>query len=265
MIGAIIGDIAGSRFEFNNAKSDKFKLLARECSFTDDTICTVAIADAVMNGRKYDDALRDWCGRYPHPMGGYGASFGAWINMPGAGPYWSFGNGAAMRVSAIPFLAESWDQVLVVARESALVTHDHPEGIKGAVVTAGAGWIILDNMFTLGNRGNGLVSNTKKAFKEWVGEFYDIPEYRPFSNPFNESCMNAVPVAASCLLASTSFEDAIRKAILVGGDSDTIGAIVGGWAEALYGVPEGMRKVAMTYLPGDIREVVREFYKTISA
>lgn len=258
MIGAIIGDIAGSRFEFNNAKSDKFKLLARECSFTDDTICTVAIADAVMNGRKFDDALRDWCGRYPHPMGGYGASFGAWIHSPGAGPYWSFGNGAAMRVSAIPFLATDHDQALEMAMASALVTHDHPEGVKGAATTATAGYVILE-----GRRAGESVEKIKTAFRVWVEGQYDIPEYRPFSNPFNESCMNAVPVGASCLLASTSFEDAIRKAILVGGDSDTICAIVGGWAEALYGVPEGMRKMAMTYLPGDIRAVVQQFYRTV--
>ena len=260
MIGAIIGDIAGSRFEFNNAKSERFKLLARECSFTDDTICTVAIADAVMNGRPFDVALRDWCGRYPHPKGCYGASFSAWLNTPGAGPYWSFGNGAAMRVSAIPFLASDHNQALEMAMESALVTHDHPEGVKGAATTATAGYIILGMA-----RKSESVDKIKAAFGFWVGNQYEIPEYRPFSNPFNETCMNAVPVAASCLLASSSFDDAIRKAILVGGDSDTIGAIVGGWAEALYGVPEGMRKMAMTYLPRDIQAVVREFYRRISA
>lgn len=263
MIGAIIGDIAGSRFEFSNTKTDKFKLLARECDFTDDTICTVAVADAIMHGRKFDEALRDWGWRYPHPKGGYGWSFGRWLKDRNAGPYWSWGNGAAMRVSAIPYLCESWDDVVSRANESAMVSHNHPEGIKGAVVTAGGSWIILDNMFALGDRTPGLVSNAKKAFADWVGSHYDVPEYRPFSNPFKETCMNAVPVAASCLLASTSFEDAIRKAVLVGGDSDTIAAITGGWAEALYGVPEGLSMIAKKYLPKDILGIVDEFYRIV--
>lgn len=263
MIGAIIGDIAGSRFEFNNARTDRFKLLARECDFTDDTICTVAIADAVMHGRPFDEALRDWGNRYPHPKGSYGASFGMWLRNPAVGPYWSFGNGSAMRVSAIPYLEASWEQVLNIARESASVTHDHPEGIKGAVVTAGAGWIILDVVLSMGRRDPLTVTVAKKRFREWVGKHYGVPAYRPFSNPFSETCMNAVPVAATCLLASTSFDDAIRKAIVVGGDSDTIAAIVGGWAEALYGVPAGLERMARQYLPEDILGVVDEFNKRV--
>ena len=255
MIGAIIGDIAGSRFEFKNARSERFKLLAKDCDYTDDTICTVAVADAVMHGRKFDEALRDWCGRYPRPKGSYGGSFSAWLAIPDAGPYWSFGNGAAMRVSSIPFLTTDMDECMRIAADSARVSHDHPEGIKGAVVTAAAGFI-LNERKTMGDT----IYNAKCAFNAWVGRHYLIPEYEPFSNPFNETCMNAVPVAAACLIASTDYADAIRRAIVVGGDSDTIAAITGGWAEALYGVPEPLQRKARTYLPGDMLEIVRQFY-----
>ena len=254
MIGAIIGDIAGSRFEFHNTRTEKFQLFTRECDFTDDTICTVAVADAIMNGRRFEVALRDWGNRYPHPKGGYGAAFGAWLDDKNAGPYWSWGNGAAMRVSALPILSGDFDTCLHYAAESARVSHDHPYGIKGAVVTAGAEFILFEHA----SEG---VAAAKEAFAEYVGKSYSIPQYRPFSNPFKETCMNAVPVAAACLLASTDFEDAIRKAIIVGGDSDTIAAICGGWAEALYGVPEHLAEKAMSYLPDDIRGVVEEFYE----
>ena len=256
MIGAIIGDIAGSRFEFKNTRSEHFKLLARDCDYTDDTICTIAIADAVMNGRKFDEALRDWCGRYLNPKGAYGGSFSAWLAIPDAGPYWSFGNGAAMRVSAIPALVDDFGLAVSIASESARVSHDHPEGIKGAVVTAGAGFILKERA-AMGDT----LYNAKSAFNAWVGRHYLIPEYKPFSNPFVESCMNAVPVAAACLLASKSFEDAVRKAIVVGGDSDTIAAITGGWAEALYGVPAALQRKARGYLPDDMLQIVRQFYK----
>lgn len=252
MIGSIIGDIAGSRFEFDNAKSDRFALFARDCSFTDDTICTVAIADAILNGKFFSDALREWGRAFPHPMGGYGASFSQWLNYPEpAVPYWSFGNGAAMRVSPIGLAYDTVARIATEAANSAACTHDHPEGIKGAVTTA-LGCLILRR------------TGDKDAFRaELETQYGTLPEYRPFSNAFDESCMNAVPVAASCLLASNDFEDAIRKAILVGGDSDTIAAIVGGWAEALYGVPDELQKEAGKYLPSAMKEVVREFYDRI--
>ena len=257
MIGAIIGDIAGSRFEFRNARTDKFQLFTKECDFTDDTICTVAVADAIMNGRRFEVALRAWGNRYLHPKGGYGAAFGAWLDDPNAGPYWSWGNGAAMRVSAIPLLSGDFDTCLHYATESAKVSHDHPWGIRGAFVTAGAEFLLYQH--------NGeSVAAAKAVFAKYVGQYYDIPKYKPFSNPFKETCMNAVPVAAACLLASTGFEDAIRKAIIVGGDSDTIAAICGGWAEALYGVPEDLFQKAMGYLPDDIKKVVWDFYDETS-
>lgn len=246
MIGAIIGDIAGSVYEFNNAKTEDFPLITKQSNYTDDTICTIAIADATMNDRSYKDALLDWCLAYPHPMGGYGASFLQWLLSSNHQPYYSYGNGAAMRVSSIGWLCNSQYEVCETAKMSAEVSHDHPEGIYGAQAVALA-------VFGLRQ------GRSKDEIKDFISQHYTIPKYEPFSNPFDETCQNAVPVAVSCFLASNSFEDAIRKAIVVGGDSDTIAAICGGFAEAYYGVPAELKRVALKKLPHDMRSVVRQF------
>lgn len=251
MLGAIIGDIAGSRFEFNNAKNSDFKLFTNECSFTDDTICTIAVADAVLSGRSYRDSVHEWCRKYPRPMGGYGCSFASWVYSDNPQPYNSFGNGAAMRVSPIGLYYDGRQSVLDEARKSAEITHSHSEGIKGAQVTAMCVWMVRKG-------------HTKADVKDYVKKEYgSIPVFVPFSNSFNETCMNAVPVAVSCFLASTDFEDAIRRAILVGGDSDTIAAITGGIAEAMYGVPDSMRRSAMLYLPDEMKNVITRFYSEL--
>lgn len=248
MLGAIIGDIVGSRFEFNNARRADFELFTKESTYTDDTICTVAIADAAMNGWNYADALLDWCRRYPHPKGAYGASFAAWLASEKPRPYYSFGNGAAMRVSSIGWLYGSMLETLEAAKESAEVTHDHPQGIQGAQATAAL-------VFLLRHGGS------KEQARELIEKVYGqhIPPYRPFSNPFTEECGATVLTAASCFLSSQNFEDAIRKAILVGGDSDTIGAVTGAFAEAYYGVPELIKKQALARLPDEMLDVIRQF------
>lgn len=250
MLGAIIGDIVGSRFEFNNAKTTRFDLFAKECSFTDDTICTVAVADAILNGHTYQDSLRTWCRRFPHPMGCYGASFARWLASDNPQPYYSFGNGAAMRVSPVGWLVDALE-VECEAAKSAEITHNHPEGIKGAQVIALCILMLRD----------GFPKEQVSYFVE--NEYGKIPAYRPFSNPFDESCMNAVPVSVSCLLASTDYEDAIRKAVLVGGDSDTIGAITGSMAEAHYGIPAAMRDAGLAYLPVEMKNIVDQFYDRV--
>ena len=132
MLGAIIGDIIGSRFEFGNAPRKGFELFTDECSFTDDTVCTIAVADAVLNERSYKESLLEWCARYPEPMGGYGSRFESWLRSPDSAPANSFGNGSAMRVSSIGWLFNDFPAVLDEARRSAEVSHNHPEGIKGA-------------------------------------------------------------------------------------------------------------------------------------
>lgn len=252
MIGAIIGDIVGSRFEFNNVKSNRFKLFTGDCSFTDDTICTVAIADAIMSGKSYADSLRYWCRKYPHPMGGYGAAFSSWVFNDDAQPYNSFGNGSAMRVSPVAWLFDKGVEVEKEAAKTASVTHNHSEGIKGAQVIANCIYALRR-------------SCSKQEILRYARSKYgDIPVYSPYSNPFNETCMNAVPVAIGCFIDSNGFEDAIRKAILVGGDSDTIGAIVGSLAEAHYNIPEDMKNKALRYLPEEMITVIEDFYKRLN-
>lgn len=251
MLGTIIGDIAGSRFEFNNQKYKCFELFTNECSFTDDTICTVAVADSILNGTSYQDSIHRWCRKYPYPMGGYGGSFALWVNSDMPTPYNSFGNGSAMRVSPIGMYYASPDDVLRQAKASAEITHNHPEGIKGAQVTAMCVWMMK----------NGGSALDLKSYAET--EYGPLPEYAPNSNPFDETCMNAVPVSISCVLGSTSFEDAIRRAILVGGDSDTIGAITGGIAEAMYGIPIELKDIAMSYLPDEMKSIINQFYSKL--
>ena len=140
MLGAIIGDIAGSKYEFNNTFDYDFEMFAEGCDFTDDTICTVAIADAILNGRSYQESLLDWCRRYPSPKGAYGGRFAGWIRSLNPQPYNSLGNGSAMRVSPVAWLFDDLSQVLEEAEKTALPTHNHPEGIKGAKAVAHAIW-----------------------------------------------------------------------------------------------------------------------------
>jgi len=251
MIGAIIGDIAGSIFEFNNARTEDFELMGPGCEFTDDTVCTVAIADAILSGKTYAAALREWCRKYPHPMGGYGANFSQWINSDSKEGYGSYGNGCLMRLSPVAWLFNDEERVKEEARKSSEVSHNHILALCTAELLASA-------IFRLRC---GAEKETSALYVEKACGW--LPEYRPFSNKFEETCMNALPVAVGCFMASTSFEDAIRKAIIVGGDSDTIGAVVGSLAEAYYGVPEEMKKKAMTFLPEEISTVVEKFYSTV--
>lgn len=247
MIGAIIGDIVGSRFEFDNTNTEDFELFGKQCDYTDDTICTVAIADAALNGTPYDISLQKWCRKYNHPKGAYGGSFASWIRSNNPQPYGSYGNGSAMRVSPVAWLYNEAGDVVREAANTASVTHNHPEGIKGAVVVA-------KSIFMLRN------GATKEELLSYASsEYREIPEYKPFSNPFDETCMNAVPVSIGCFLASTGFEDAIRKAIIVGGDSDTIGAIVGSIAEAYYEIPLWISEKALGYLPSDMKDIIKQF------
>lgn len=250
MLGAIIGDIVGSRFEFANYKGKDFELFGPGCDYTDDTILTVATADAILNGRSYRDAYVDWGRRYPHPKGAYGATFSAWLMDGGKAPYWSFGNGAGMRVSPVGWAFDKELDVLREAERSAAVSHNHPEGIKGAQAIAVA----------VSKLRNG---ETKTGLDRYLGYYYDleatVDEIREI-NAFNESCQVTVPQAIICFLESKDFEDAIRNAISIGGDSDTIGAMTGALAEAYYGIPDKIQKIARAYLPDDMLRIVNQFY-----
>lgn len=248
MIGAIIGDIVGSRFEFNNTGRMDFDLFTPECDYTDDTICTVAIADAILNGKSYKDSLLEWCRKYPNPKGAYGASFSKWIHSDDPQPYNSFGNGSAMRVSPVAKFFDL-DKMLLEAEQTAIVSHNHPEGIKGAVAVAHAIYY-LKWMRDL------------KSLPKAMGKYYeDIAKMKFKRNVFNETCQETVPLSIQIVAASNSFEDAIRRAIAHGGDSDTIGAIVGSMAEAYYGVPSAIKEQALSYLPEDMKIIVNQYYQ----
>ncbi|MCQ2299714.1 MAG: ADP-ribosylglycohydrolase family protein [Bacteroidales bacterium] len=250
MLGTIIGDISGSTREFNNVKSLDFQTITEDSSFTDDTICTIAVADAILNQKPFTDTMVSWCRRYPRPMGGYGAGFLAWLRSEDHLPYNSFGNGAAMRVAPVAWLYDRYEDVVLAAYATASISHDHPEGKRGAMTIASCIY--------------GLRKGAPKDFvRDFVSLSYDIPEYAPFSNPFDESCMNAVPVAVSCFLAGNDFEDVIRKAVAVGGDSDTIAAIAGSLAEAFYPIPEHLKKQALALLPEKMIGIIRDFYQCI--
>ena len=248
MLGAIIGDIIGSRFEFNNTNRFDFELFTPACSFTDDTICTIAMADAVMNGDKdYGKKLHEWCNKYLYPMGGYGGSFARWVASDNPQPYHSFGNGSAMRVASIGWLFDTIEEVRIEAEKTALPTHNHPEGIKGAVATAEA-------IFLARKHG-------KDYMLKQMEQYYPIwKEPVLGSNKFDETCQGTMPVVFGIINKATSFEEAIRYAIAVGGDSDTIGAIVGSIAEAIWEIPDNIKAKALAYLPQDMIAVLKQAF-----
>ena len=280
MLGAMIGDIAGSKYEFNNTFDYDFEMFGEGCDFTDDTICTVAIADAILNGRSYQESLQDWCRRYPSPKGAYGGRFAGWIRSLDPQPYNSFGNGSAMRVSPVAWLFDDLPQVLEEAEKTALPTHNHPEGIKGAKAVAHAIWYFRKSKFSEVSKDSeneetkGLKNENAKASKdenETIQGFMSIARsyYEDFDTrvypkgKFDETCMDAVPLSFYLLSQASSFEDAIRLAISHGGDSDTIGAIVGSIAEARFGIPQEIKDRAIDYLPKDMKEIYRSFSEKI--
>lgn len=247
MLGAIIGDIVGSRFEFNNTRKRNFKLFTKECEFTDDTVCTVAVADAIAKGINYRDSLLNWCNRYPHPKGSYGASFAHWLASDNPQPYNSFGNGSAMRVAPVAWAFDDLQEVKRQAKKTASVTHNHPEGIKGAVAVA-HGIYVLRKTHDL--------KCLRDAMLQYYPTFVDVQP----TGTFDETCQGTVPLCLKVVVSSTSFEDAIRNAISCGGDSDTIGAIVGSMAEAIWDIPGTIIDTAFDYLPIDILNAISDFF-----
>ena len=275
MLGAIIGDIAGSIYEWNNIKSKDFPLFGRSCSFTDDTVMTCAVAEAIMRGGKKDDfidAMKEYGRAYPHA--GYGGRFGFWLSSDTREPYGSFGNGSAMRVSPCGWAIvcrEPCDPYEVLARSrelairSAEVTHNHPEGIKGAAATADA--IVLCRLLRAKGASDPEIFKRSVRFRTENEYGYDLSrtldEIRP-DYGFNETCQGSVPQAVTAFLESRDFEDAIRNAISLGGDSDTLAAITGGIAEAAWGIPEPIRKTALYFLDDRLADTVLRWEKFIA-
>lgn len=256
MLGAIIGDIVGSRFEWNNIKTKEFDFLTYKCFSTDDSIMSLAIAQAILdcNGN-YGDlgnaAVRRMqeIGR-PYPNCGFGGMFYQWIYSGNPQPYNSFGNGAAMRVSACGFAARSLDEAIALSKAVTEVTHNHPEGIKGAEATAVA--------IFLAREGKSIFEIRDYINKHYYPMDFTLDSIRD-TYEFNETCQNTVPQAIMAFLESTDFEDAIRNAISIGGDSDTLAAITGGIAEAYYGIPAEIRKHALTFLDERLMKILVAF------
>lgn len=256
MLGAIIGDIAGSRFEWDNHKSKDFELLTYRCFFTDDTVMTLAVAKAIIASKGNFDNIGKNVVKYmqkygrKYPDAGYGGRFTNWLYSEKPQPYNSYGNGSAMRVSACGFVAKSLDEAIKLSRLVTEPTHNHPEGLKGAEATAVA--------IYLARTGKSIIE-----IRDYINDHYyklnfTLDGIRE-SYTFDVSCQGSVPQALMAFFESDSFEDTIRNAISIGGDSDTIAAIAGSVAEAYYGIPADIRNHALTYLDKDLLKILTEF------
>ena len=250
IIGAIIGDIVGSRFEWNNHKSTDFDLFANGCRFTDDTVMTIAVAEWLETGKHLPDIMRKWAKKYFRR--GYGVRFANWLFMtPNPQPYNSLGNGSGMRVSPVGFFAISVDDACDLARRSAEVSHNHPEGIKGAQAIASAIFLAREG-------------KSKEEIRDYIEQTFGYnlhrtcDEIRP-TYQFNMTCEGSCPEAIVAFLDSTDYESAIRLAVSLGGDSDTIACMTGGIAAAFYGVPDHIIEQAMEYIPDDMMEIINKF------
>lgn len=278
MYGAIIGDIVGSKYEFNNIKTKEFPLFSQGCDFTDDSIMTVAVAKAILLsredlfqkkevGKTFHDTLirvmQDFGRRYPNPTGAYGGKFLQWLQQEVPKPYGSYGNGSAMRVSPCGLVAVSMEEALTLARASAVVSHDHPEGIKGAEAVAAAVF--------LAKRGK-----SKAEIGQYISEYYYNLDFTLDSirdtYRFDVSCQGSVPQAIVAFLESEDFEDALRNVISIGGDCDTTGAITGaiawiyyaggynGWIhDELKPSMQAIKAQAMPFIPKEFIDVADEF------
>lgn len=262
MLGAIIGDIVGSKYEFNNIKTKDFVFFQPDMFFTDDTVMTVAIYDALSSCKGDYSKLSDLAiekmqeyGKKRYPMSdkiGYGGMFNGWLKSDCPMPYNSFGNGSAMRVSSVAYFAKTLEDVKKLSYAVTAVTHNHEEGIKGAEATAVATFMALHGA-------------SKKEIKDKIeNEYYSLDfDYDTLKKDysFKETCQKTVPQALYCFLISNSFEDTIRTGVSIGGDSDTLCAIAGSVAEAFYGIPKEMKSTAKLYLDKFINKKVDEFEK----
>ena len=270
MLGSIIGDIVGSIYEFQNIKTKDFPLFSDEKEYTDDSVLAIATADWLLHGGKVEDYYFRYATSYCSPMGGYGSGFLNWVrtvqNNHIFHPYNSCGNGSAMRVTPVGWL-NHWNplfrekHILKIAKLSAECTHNHIEGIKGAQATA--------LCVFLAKKGKSPNIIRKRIEKEFgynlslnVDEIRQRYSWKGLDNAGNGgTCQGSVPEAITCALEAHDFEDAIRNAISIGGDSDTIGCITGGIAEALFGIPEAIRQKGESYLPKELKDIVEEFEK----
>lgn len=256
MFGAIVGDIVGSVYEYVPHKSKVFPMFSRQSRFTDDTVMTLAVAEALLSGGSEADYIRSmqkWGRKYPDSD--YGVSFSAWLFQENPMPYNSFGNGSAMRVSPVAWFYDTLEAVEKAAAISAQITHNHPEGIRGAQATAAAVFLART-----GNEKNKIQAYIEKRF------CYDLRQTCDDIRPdyfFNETCQETVPQAIIAWLDSDCFEDAIRNAVSLGGDSDTLAAITGAIAQADYGIPPFIAAQAYQRLDAPLQKLCTEFMRKV--
>lgn len=265
MIGSIIGDIVGSVYEFDNIRAKDFELFGKYVEYTDDSILTLATADALLAGdlAHVADYYAKYVEVYPCPKGGYGAGFVTWaikkIRTGCAPAYNSCGNGSAMRVGPVGWAFDSKEEIMNAAKISAEVTHDHPEGIKGAQATAMC-IFMARNGATKDEIRQCMETDFGYSFPLTIAELQTRYSWLGVDCKGNGAlCQDSVPQAIQCALQATDFEDAIRNAISIGGDSDTIGCIAGSIAEAVYGVPADIYHKAMSYLPDNFQKIIFDF------
>lgn len=257
LMGAILGDIAGSIYEFDPHKSTDINLQDKRMDYTDDTIMTIAVADWILNDKRHTknglvERMQQWGRRYPHPMGAYGNMFSQWLRSDNPMPYNSWGNGSAMRVSAVGFAFDTLEETMNVAKKCAEVAHDHPEGIKGAQATAAAIFMAR-------------TGSPKKEIRRFITDTFgynldrSCDDIRP-TYGFDGSCQGTVPESIIAFLDSKDYEDALRLCISLGGEADTMGAITGAIAGAYYNkMPYALYEFGMEKLPKDIQNVVGLF------
>ena len=254
MLGAIAGDVIGSVYERSNIKTKQFELFSPKCCFTDDTVCTLAIAVCLLEDGDFSNFLGNFACRYKSR--GFGGMFKKWAHQWEREPYNSLGNGSAMRVSPVAYWVREEAQVLELARSTSAVSHNHPDGIKGAQATALAIWLSRN-----GRTAGDIRSEIQSRFGYDLSMNVDDirPDYR-----FDVSASGSVPQAIICALEASDYEDAVRNAISIGGDSDTIACIAGGIAEALFGLPGDIATKARGYLNDEFREILDRFEVAIA-
>lgn len=250
MIGGICGDYIGSRFEGATQNPYDFDLFDRYCDFTDDTVLLIAVMDSLTSNSPIEKCLRDWCTRYPDR--GYGGHFKKWLRSPGIGAYNSFGNGCAIRIGPVAFAANDKKTLIDKTREITCVTHNHPEGIKGAEAIALACWLARQGL-------------TRSAIKEQIANeyHYDLSaniQTLHDRDIYEESCQVTVPIALVSALDANDFEDCIRRAVYVGGDSDSVACMSGCLGEILFGIPEEMIAQTKKQLPDEMISIIDKFY-----
>lgn len=252
MLGAVIGDAVGSVYEFERLKTKDFQLITPDSIWTDDTVLTLATADCLLYGGSYAEAYKRWWQWYPDVKGDYGRGFVEWAQAGGARPYYSCGNGSAMRVTPVAYAFDNLKDVLYEAEQSAAVTHNHPEGIKGAQATAAAIFLARTGA-------------SKDAIAEFVTNIFGYDLQTPYAKlqpvyRYSELAQDTVPAAIIAFLGSTDFEDAIRNAVALGGDADTLAVIAGALAEAFYRkIPAELRNWAWALLDEAQQDLLREF------